>query len=420
MGGIGENRRNLTVLESHDFLTSLGFKDESPDYDHVERVFLDRLKERIAKVQNSFDKNEISEADRWIRDFHRQFFDYSLQWIIQQARAHQKTSNHPEAPRLKKEARNVLDDLQKGIIEFASCSLHLSRYMTVIRDEIRKEEARGYFHAPKGTKWTSDTGILINRYKKRKREIKQISERYGRVRKVLKNVDVVSIRKNLTALFGPDKGESYQRRMISSLRVGDFKKARALCEEVKTAKKRFSLDRKTAEQLLARTLKQMNLLIKVVEENREALGAEDGKLYLRAEELNVILDTNEQETVKMDQFLAKYHLPYMQYKLDTIQHLRDKLLVFGSLESLLTLYKKLISGIAAPIPDIKTLRQFENDALDRVRYLLDGHFQDVPKIRGWADDAVEEFRENRDEYKEIAENLEAMEKQAPLADENRG
>lgn len=407
-------------MENHAFLEGLGFKDESPDYDHVERVFLDSVKERIVQSQESYHESEISEADRWLRDFHRQFFDYSVQWIVQQARSQKKTANHPDAMKLKKQARDVLDDLQKGIIEFASCSLHLSRYMTMIRDEIRKEEARGYFQMPKGTKWTSDTGILINRYKKRKREIKDIAARYERVREVLEQVDMVVLRKNLTALFGQEKGEAFQRSLVSSLRVGNFKKAQGVGEEIKTAKKRFSLDKKTSDQLLVQALNQIKLLIKVIEENREALGAEDGKLYLRVEELNVILDTNEQETAKMDQFLAKYHMPYMQYKLDTIQHLRDKLLVFGSLESLLTLYKKLISGIAAPIPDIKTLRQFENEALDRVCYLLDGHFQDVSKIRGWADEAVAEFRENRDEYKEITENLEAMEKQVPLADENRG
>lgn len=393
-------------MENHPFLIFLGFKDKSPDIDHVERAFLDKVKERIQQVQDCYDEAEIKDTEKWLHNVHRKFFEYSLQWMARYAKTQKKTASHPDAPHLKKEARDVLGDLQKGIIEFASCYMCLNRYMTIIRDEIKKEESRGYYHAIKGTKWTSDAGTLISRYKKRKCEIRMMAERFERVRDILKTVDMNSLRKNLITLFGAEKGETLQRHLISALRVGNFKKAAAVLTEIKDSKRRFGVDKKTGELMVKQTLGQISLLIQVVSEHEQDLKAEDGKLYLRVEELNVILNTNEKETAKMNEFLAKYHLPYMQYKLDQIQHLRDKLMVFGSLESLLTLHKKLISGIVSPLPDIKTLRQFENEALERVRYLLEGHFQDVQKIRGWADEAVAEFRENRADFKEIEHVLE--------------
>jgi hypothetical protein len=390
-------------MASDPFLLSLGFNKEEPEFDRIERAFLDKVKARIQLVQTSYDEKEVKESEQWLKDFHGQFFEYSLKWIVNQAKLYRSEKNHQDAPKLKQEARKVLSDLQQGIVDFASCYMHLNRYMTIIRDEIKSEEARGFLIVSKNSKWTSDTGVIITRYKKRKQKIKKQEENFENSKQILADIQLNEFKKSINDVFGKEKGDELYRRFLSALRVADFKKAQRVLKELAGTKTKFSVDKKNVQNNLRKILEKGKKTIEVLSSNKTLLEGEDERLFLKEEEMNVVRVANEKEVLKMNLFLAKYHLPYMQYKLDNLNHLRDKLLVIGSLESLLTLYKKVIVGIALPISDIKTLRLFENEALDRVNYLLDGHFQDVSVIRNRAEETVEEFRKNYEEFKDVEE-----------------
>ena len=80
----------------------------------------------------------------------------------------------------------------------------------------------------------------------------------------------------------------------------------------------------------------------------------------------------------------------------------------------MTLYKRLIMGIAVPLKDIKVIRMYENDVLNHVKYLLSGHFQELPKILQRAEETVQEFRITVDEIEEIT-GMEFVEKEVDRA-----
>ncbi len=371
------------------------------DIDPVERAFMERLKERLQQVTENYDEAELRAEEGWLHSFIGEFFGFSIQWVNREAAKYKDIKEFDSAPKLKKEAKAVVADLQKYIIEFASCYMHLNRFMTLLREEIRREEIRMSSGSAKNIRWTADSGAVIARYRKEKIGLLARTERMGQARALLEKIedDFDLVRKCAIGLFGKDKAEPYLRRLNASVRVADFTKARKAVAEINEAKKKFGLDQKTAREYLDTIDAAAGRIIDLAEQNQSTLMSEDNKLYLRPLETDLAYNADIRELQKIKGFLAKYHLPYMQYKLDTLGHLKDKLLVINSLESLMTLYKRLIMGIAYPLRDIKAVRLYESEILNNTKYLLTGHFTELPKILQRAEETVAEFRDSREELK---------------------
>jgi hypothetical protein len=403
-------------MENNTFLNKLGFDgSKEPDIDHVERKFLESIKDRIQSIQACFDKSEVEDTEKWLSDIHNEFFHYAAQWANRELKKTRNVKGHPDSAKLKKQAREILDDLQNNIVKFAICYMHINRYMTIVRDEIKQEETRMISGInTKGIKWTSDAGEVIKRYKKRKREIKDEEARFLAAADMLEVISqgLDNMRSSAHAVFGKEKADPLIRRFVSSLRVSDFVKARKALKEISETKKKFSTDAKLAEKELVKISDLGGKLVSLVSDNQKLLMGSDNKLFLRPDELAMIQKSNQNEINNMNLFLAKYHLPYMQYKLNTLSHLREKLLVLGSLESLLTLYKSLISGIAQPMPDIRAMREYENQILEKAKYLLSGQFQELPNIVSRANETVKEFQKSKEEFKEIEKNLKDIDQSA--------
>lgn len=402
------------------FLQDLGLPVNA-QIDVVEPVFIEKLKERLQTVADQYTESELKQEEQGLRAAMTLYFAYTLRWIEREAGKYKEIKEFDTAPALKKQAKSVVIELQNYIAEFVSCYMHLGRFMTLLRDEIRKEEIKLGGAGSHRIKWTADAGVVIARYRKEKKQLLERMARMGRARAVLEQIenDIDTVRGSVLTLFGRDKAEPYTRRFMASLRVSDFRKARKAVQEIADAKKKFGLDQKAAKQALDNLEASANRILEIVEQNQELLASEENKLFLRPIETDLAYNGDVKELQKIKAFLAKYHLPYMQYKLDTLAHLKDKLLVLNSLESLMTLYKRLILGIALPLKDIKTVRLYESEILNHVKYLLTGHFTELPKILQRAEETVDEFRQSRTELEEFEQlnlqEIEVKEQQAAQA-----
>ena len=195
----------------------------------------------------------------------------------------------------------------------------------------------------------------------------------------------------------------FQRSFRSSLRMKDFKKARKVLKTILEEKKKFTLDRKSIDAAQAVVKTQGTELVDFYEENGDFLEAEEGKMLLTLAEVDFTYNSCVREMQKVKTIFGKYYLPHMQSKLDAMFRLREKLLVIGTLDSLMVLYLKLIKGIALPITTIAEARDFENGVLDHVKFLINGHFKDVGSIKEQAEGLVKEFRNNQSDFVELEE-----------------
>ncbi|MBI4031231.1 MAG: hypothetical protein HY370_06095 [Proteobacteria bacterium] len=390
-------------MQDDDFLQELGLP-LGYDLDRVEQRFVEHIKKRIQIIAENYREETIAAEENWLRKFYGYFFQYALHWAEEEAKKSKEKPNHPDAPKLKLAARETIHALQQMIVEFSQCYLRLNCFMTLVRNVIKSEEVRLGIQG--NIRWTADAGIVLDRNKKMKKKLLDDIRRYQDARETIDKIEahLSNIGQALENLLGSAKKEKFMRSIVAALRTADSKKAATALKNIAQEKKKFTLDQKKADVLQKIIADEGNALTGLVFGNIALLRGGDGKLFLRRSETDIAHNANIHELRKIKAFLAKYHLPYMEYKLDTLQLMRDKLLVIGSLESLMTIYRRLVAGIALPMPDIKDVKIYEGEVVNNVKWLLDGRYQEIPKILSWANEVVAEFRQGRDDQAEM-ENM---------------
>ncbi len=375
------------------------------DIDQVESVFIARLKERLQHIVDNYNEADLQAEDKMLRGLLTLYFAYTEDWVGKEKSKYGDTRQFDTAPKIKKEAEPVVRELQDYMKEFTTCYMQLNRFMTLLREEIGAEEIRLAKLAAQKIKWTADSGIVIARHRKEKKRLLARMDRISEARPLLQQIetDLETVKSAALTLFGKAKADPYLRSLTSGARTANIQKAQNVLQEMAAAKKRFGLDQKTAQQNTAAITAAGTRLIETVQKNEALLLSDDKKLFLRPVEADMAYNADIRELQKIKAFLAKYHLPYMEYKLNALQHLKDKLLVINTLDSLFTLYKRLVMGIARPLKDIKAVRFYESEIVNHSKYLLSGHFTELPKILQRAEETVEEFRASRRELEEFDE-----------------
>ncbi len=371
----------------------MGFTQEA-DIDAVERRFLELVKDNLQKISTSFDEDEVKKEEIWLRDFHAQYFMYMVQWVADESRRNTKPPT-PDAAKLRKQARDVMNDLQRHMTEFSCCYMHINRLMTLLRDEMRSEEERLGMSISREIKWTADAGTIMARYKTQKRLLVDNATRMKNARPLLESLEnpFSVFRQAIVRLHGADNADATQRPVIAALRMKEFKRARTALAVIAESSKKADIQQQILEA--------GKTIIDTCEQYQDLFVSEEGRLYLKPSEADQAYNVHMRELGKIKVFLGKYYMPYMQYKLEILMHLKDKLLVIGSIESQMTLYKRLMAGMARPLADIRDLRLYESEVLDKIKYLLGGQFQEVPVILARAHETVGEFRQGADEFRDM-------------------
>lgn len=380
-------------MSTHPVFDMIGIKAGS-SLDQVERAFMDHIKTHIQAASDNYDDAHVQEEERYIRKAYALFFDYSVLWIKDQLVRNAREKSPPEALQLKKEARNILTALQNDIISFAVCYMQIARFMTLVRDEIKSKnmKAVGFGHKP--IKWTSDTGVMLGQNKKRKLEIDALNARYAEALSLFATIEKTQgdFEQGIGASFAREDAEKILRSFRSSVRISDFDRAGRALAEITTLNARITPERRAALLAAGREI------LEFFRANAAQLVGDERKLFLNAHEIRIMLDAHQAESRKIRAIMLKYNLPYMEYKLEGLSRLLDRLMVIGSTEGLMTLYRKLITGMAAPLRTMDAIRLYEADVLGLIKHLQASQFQDIPKIYALAEQTVEEFRQVRNEY----------------------
>lgn len=380
-------------MNTHAIFETLGLTPGS-NLDQVERAFMDHVKAHIQSASDNYDDATVQNEERYLRHIYPLYFDYSVLWIKDQLVKNAREKSHPDALRMKKEARNVLASLQNDILSFAVCYMHITRFMTLVRDEIKRNNMKAVGFGHKSIKWTSETGMMLGQNKKRKMEIDALNARYAEAIVLFATIQPVQaeFEQGVTAAFSREASEKILRSFRSAIRMSDFEKAKRALVDIAT------LPTKSPPERRAALLAAGRHVLEFFAANTEILTGDERKLFLSAAEIKTMQDAHENESRKIRAIMLKYNLPYMEYKLEGLSRLLDRLMVIGSTEGLMTLYRKLITGMASPLSSLEELRGYESDVLGFIKHLQASQFQDIAKIYAAASQTVEEFRLVRNEY----------------------
>ncbi len=383
------NIQNLALM--------LGLK-QGTEISNASSIFLEQVKDYMNSAQDNPSEAHAKAEEGALTMLYQNFFQYAVEWVKEERQKTVEIPSHENAKELKKRANEALTDLQENILKYALCYMRLNRAMGTVQGEMESQLQNG--PTDKDIKWTSDTGTLLKRYRQERRKLRSDNKRFANGMKALetaeKNYD--TCRNGAVSLFGEKAAEDILRPYRSALRSGDFPKAKKALSSMETAKKKFSIGKKGEGADVNTIQKAGKDYVEVLESVQDDLRTGENKLFLAGKEISVTIGAQEREIEQKTQYINKYHMPYMDHKLKSLRHLREKLLVIGSLESLTTLYIRLIRGIAEPMEDIKKVREYEEEVVERVYYLLKGQFQEVEKIENWNLEAMEEFSESMADF----------------------
>jgi hypothetical protein len=352
--------------------------------------FTDVIRQHALYAQKQANLDAKDQEDKNITELYGHFFTYSLGWAKNERQKYLGKKDMPEGLKLKKSASAALSALQQNIVRFTIAYTDILRCMGVVHAEISRSGAA----ASGNFKWTADTGSVLKRYQKERRFLMASNDR---LRKTLPDIQAGEehfdrLQQEVeNFLGGKSAAEAPIRSVRSNLRMADFAKARKALADIAAQKQAPATIKNSGEAYIA-----------VIEKIQDGLRDSENRLYLNTAEVTAAISGQERDIEHKEKYIAKYHKPYMENKLKSLGLLRDKLLVFGSLEGLLTLYMRLIRGLAQPLEDIRQVRQYESEVIENVNYILNGQFQEIENIERWTIEAMTEFFETMKEFEQVA------------------
>lgn len=372
-------------------LQVLGIKEET-ELGHAGSIVVEQVKDYIQKAQDGANEKNALREEEALKTLYELFFQYALAWVTAERTKTAKDANHPRAMDLRKKASAALADLQAGIIKYAICYMRLTRATSVVQHEIETTSAP----MEKGVEWTAESGILLGRFRKEKAMLEASNARLNKAISLLApfEKDCDAFEEACKSAFGDEAADELLRPFRSGLRSDDFKKADKALLAIPEGKTRFGTDKSKTKAAFDKLIPRMKAYVKTLAAEPDTFKGSEGRLFLRGSEIRMIVQAQEKEIEQRRAFIHKYHQPYLHYKKAAMFHLREKLLVVGSIESLMTLYIRLMRGFALPLKDEKAVREYEHNVLENIDYLMAGQFQEIDRIEERKNDAMDELKQS--------------------------
>ncbi len=385
-------------MSSQNFLQVIGLKEDA-DISVAGTRFIESVREYITFVEKNPPEENIKKEETEVTVLYRSFFPYSVEWARNERNKREDEENHPDALDLKEKGSAAVKDLQNNLIEFAICYMRIHWAIGLINAEMMRTPDP----EEKEVEWTGETGVMLGKYRKQRAKLLVANEKLDKGMELLEDINPhrSAVEKCAAELLGEELAEKTLGTYRSGLRIGDFAKARKGLDKVKDVKKKFAFDKKKIQQTQDTMKKSGETYIAFLEKHQEVLRASDDKMYLKPSEVSVLKHANDRELERTEAFIKKYFRPLLNYQVKTLKYLRTKLLVLGSLESLMTLYIRMMRGIAEPMADVKSVRLYESEIIEHVTYLLGGQFQEMKNIEKRIEEILQEFRMSVQDYEVI-------------------
>ncbi len=363
-----------------DLLKRLEFDPQETDPASVEIAFLDSIKQILQEIQDEPAAPDISQKCERLTDDLQAYFDFAEDWLNRTRTsipAYIRNKEPDEARALKEKGIDIRKKLQGNLKHFLLCYFYVSLFSALVREQIGSIN-RTRLTGGKPMKWTSDAGILLSRHrrtsKKMAREVSALQNALAAFEGC--GVNFETVESDTRGLFLKAEADRKLSSLRSFLRRGEFDRARNLLTESVAPVKKMSYDQAAAKQMQAQTERWIGTLDSHFEDVKDP----DGKVFLKPQEIRMAIQNRAREWDQASSFIVKYGLPYLDSKRSRLHFLKDKLLVTGSLESLIALYNRLVYGLVQPMTELREIREFETKVLQNATYLLDTRFNELPGI----------------------------------------
>lgn len=377
-------------MQAEEFRKAFNIKPEM-DLADVGSVIIKHIKIEMTNAQDKPDEEHIEKNSAYMKNVLRGFFSYAKEWAVIQKHLYADKTVHPEAARLREKAQSAFDSAERILTDYNLTYMELMRSIGFIAGELKK------YATPiigEKIKWNTADEQTIHKYYTDIRSMKDRQEYLRSALEIVKPIEeqIKLLENAISHQEGAQNVDSILRPIRSSLRMGDFSMARKKADNMTSDKKSFLRTSKTVSDDQKNMLALVHKIIKDIEQNADAITGTDRKLLLSASEIETAIASFNDDIAKNEAFIAKYCHPYIENQIRRVNHLREKMLIVGSVDGLITLYIRLIRGVAQPLGDMKAVREYESQVIENVMYLVTGQFQEISAIQERNEDMMKDFK----------------------------
>lgn len=376
-------------MQIDNFLVLMKLKPGA-DLSNAGSRLLEFVKALIQSAQEKTEDSYSAASKKSLETIYRSFFAYAAQWAGEEKAKHLGAQDHKEAERLKNKGTQAVSSLEDNIIAYAQCYREIYRSIGLILLEHQKYAGR---RDGEKIKWNTGDVETLHRYFLEKQELETrenyLQEAFGKLGGI--ESAFTDFREQLKKALGEKNVEDNIRPVRAALRKADFALAHKKIAGIGQKSGALSFSKSGKEKNIGDIKSAAEKYIKAVEDNADFIRSEDKRLLLDRDEVKTALDSTSSDIQKKNAFIAKYCIPYIEHQIRRLSHLREKLLVVGSLDSLITLYIRLFRGLARPLKTIKEVREYESGVIENVIFLITGQFKEIERINERNADIMEEF-----------------------------
>lgn len=273
-------------------------------------------------------------------------------------------------------ARDIVMGFERQLQRYVLCYMHLGRALAHARSEIETISRTYPQQALTNRLKINDmTGMLVVRACRQKKEMVDKRARLTSLQKVLEELEerFGLLREDL---YGVLPGQAVERSYIAfraELRQGHLDVARAMVAEWTDPKPLMNrASKKIVRDNCAR-------IIALLAQHGEGLRVQDGYM-LEPSDIRLLFSFLDADEKRVDQFLRKYMVPFLVFRLRHLLSLAEQLGKIGTLEGLLVLHARLVGGILHPMDDMAQVKRYEQDVVAKAAFLMKNAFPDLPHI----------------------------------------
>jgi|GEM_PF-4350649 len=376
---------------------------------NVRSDFIEQVHVAMSLVQEDSLLQNLEAHQVALQEYYRVFFAYLRDWVSHEQKKHAHFESVPDFRTLQDTVGSIQKRLEDNIINFSCCAMSLF-YSKGTLSAYRKMYDSECQTSLKKIEWTKASSRMLRQNLSERKKLLDSTTNLAIGLRVLEGFE--SSHGALHDLVEKVASKKTAQNLTKSLRVvlrnGDFKKGQDMIATLDRPKGLFVGPKK--ELSFENSVMSLASYVETLKNNVNYLkaDAELDKIFLSAQELKVVLIARLKELETTEEFLRKYWTPYIDHVMRSFSLLQEKLSVIGSFETLLTLYIQMVRGIAQPLQDMKDIREYETNILDKVQFLLNTQFKEIENIQRLNNDDIQNFHKNLGMFKDVMEKYNAQ------------
>ena len=352
-----EGKTALQVLDSEQL--ELAFQLHGVSRDTQARKFYADLWAEIKAAEKARDHLTLALHERTLRSLCHDYFSMMDEWRVEEEDRSASGNICSLSRDNAKEARAAIPFFEKQFFRYTMCYMELNRALIHAKVQIA-HFTKDYeiTDMEKVIEVNHGTGSLLAKAQRERKEIQEKRMRLERVRGLLQDFDPLMEKLGAELPTQLEDGDRAFTQFKGAVRKSNFVKAETLAKAWKKPK-------------LNDVARQV---VSLARKHEKELQATDG-LMLHTGELTLINMFLHSDEVRINEFMAKYDVPYMVFQLKNLIHQGYLLGSIGSIEGLIIHHAKLLSVAARTHDDADYAKTQEKAVLVPTRVLLQHKFK---------------------------------------------